>query len=209
MIKCLTFTESLMFTRNLKIHFSGYTGLTFQGPVLHLLWKCTITQINQFYYFNHKVNFSTIALIVIEMNGIHETTFNHIMEYTFVATLTHIQTLNWIFFHAVKLYFYLLLLTCLAEVKTILFQGKRIFLYFHTHWCAFYKTPLLHQDFDMGPTKMNLSMLLRNGMLKWSLCYRNAKLNLTLFFPSVHSLPALGNGKKKKRKIEIPENKIH
>lgn len=137
------------------------------------------------------------------MNGINEITFNHITDYTFVATFTQIQTINWVFFHAVKLYFYLLLLTCLGGVKTILFQGKRTFLCSYTHWSAFYTTPPLYQDFDIGPTEMNLSMLLstllkRNGMLKRSLCYLTAKLNLTLFLPSVHSLPAFGNEKLKK-----------
>lgn len=60
--------------------------MTFQDPVLHLLWKFTIAVINQFCYFSCKLNFSNVDLIIIETNGIYEITFNHIMEYAFVAT---------------------------------------------------------------------------------------------------------------------------
>lgn len=68
--------------------------MTFQDPALRSLWKSTITVINQFCYFSHKLNFSSIALIIIEINGIHEITLNYIMGYTFVATLIQIQALN-------------------------------------------------------------------------------------------------------------------
>lgn len=64
--------------------------MTFQDPVLPSLWKFTITAINQFCYFSQKLNFSNVALIIPEMNGIYETTFNRIMDYSFVAPL--IQT---------------------------------------------------------------------------------------------------------------------
>lgn len=68
--------------------------MTFQDPALHPLRKSTITVINQFCYFSYKLNFSSVALIIIEINGINEITFNYIMEYTFVATLIQIQALN-------------------------------------------------------------------------------------------------------------------
>lgn len=72
--------------------------MTFQDPVLHSLWKFTITAINQFSYLNRKLNFSNIALI--ETHGIYEITFNRMVEHTFVATLIQIPALNLIF-HAV------------------------------------------------------------------------------------------------------------
>jgi len=68
--------------------------MTFQDSILHLLRKFTITVINQFCYFSCKLNFSKVALIITEMNGIYRITFNHIMEYTFVATLIQNQALN-------------------------------------------------------------------------------------------------------------------
>lgn len=62
------------------MYFSGYVGMTFQDPVLHSLWKFAVTVINQFCYFSRKLNFSNVALIITETNGIYEITFNRIME---------------------------------------------------------------------------------------------------------------------------------
>lgn len=61
--------------------------MTFQDPVLPSLWKFTITGVNQFCYISHKPNFSHLALIIPETNGIYERTLNHIMDYTFVEPL--------------------------------------------------------------------------------------------------------------------------
>lgn len=53
--------------------------MTFQDPVLHSLWKFTITVINQFSYFGRNLNSSNTALVISETNGIYEMTFNHIL----------------------------------------------------------------------------------------------------------------------------------
>lgn len=75
--------------------------MTFQDPVLPSLWKFTVTLVNQFCYFSHKLNFSNLALIIPETNGIREISLNHIMDYIFVAPLILIHILNYIFFHVV------------------------------------------------------------------------------------------------------------
>lgn len=90
-----------MFIRNDKKVFFRLHQYHISGPNLLSLWIFTITVVNQFCNFSHKLNFSNLALVIPETNGINEITLNHIMDYTFVAPLIQIQVLNYIFFHVV------------------------------------------------------------------------------------------------------------
>lgn len=160
--------------------------MTFQDPVLPSLCKFTVTPVNQFCYFSHKLNFNNVALMMPETNGIYEITFNRIMDYTFVAPLIQIQVFNYIFMWLSVFIF--AVISLLGRNKNRKQNSGKENIFVFSHWPVFDTNPPLHQVLDLCSTERKSCTLLstplnRNGMMKWSLYYLTAKLNLMLSFP--------------------------
>lgn len=75
----------LKFIRNFKNIFLKLCWYDISEPYSHF-GNSQLTVINQLFYCGHKLNFSNIALIIIQTHGIYEIACNCIVEYTFAAT---------------------------------------------------------------------------------------------------------------------------